>query len=502
VRISFVDGAEVLTSKLHGKPLSFNKPRGNTRPQNYINWASDEKDNIKSWIFAFKQRLLEDGILCFDDAYSLAMKAIIEWPLLKTLLGTRFRYVFVDEMQDMDKHQYDLLESLFEKDSGPLAYQRIGDRNQSIYGSVKSEDIWESAGKTILPINGSCRFSQEVSKVVQAFSITREAIQSVATHVSVKPYLLIYQDDTIEIVIDKFIQIINEKKETGQFPDNPEHPIKAIGWRKNSDDSRKIILKHYFPDFAEGALRTKVDHANLLSYLTFSGSIALQANMLGGIQKNILNGILKILRMENIATNNGRLYTSNKMLQTIKEKDSEEYDNFRLKLYRWCRELYLKKVDEVHEELKRFLPVFFEKIFGKDVLLPETVTFINATDISEEYTEIHAVGRPDNIYRKDGIEVQIATIHASKGETHSATLYLETYYQSDGGKSFESQRLKESFKGNFAPARVGKRVLESLKMAYVGMSRPTHLLCVAVHKNRIAEYVADIPNDLWDVVEV
>ena len=41
------------------------------------------------------------------------------------------------------------------------------------------------------------------------------------------------------------------------------------------------------------------------------------------------------------------------------------------------------------------------------------------------------------------MEIEIATVHAVKGETHAATLYLETFFN----KYYESERLKEQFKG-------------------------------------------------------
>jgi hypothetical protein len=34
------------------------------------------------------------------------------------------------------------------------------------------------------------------------------------------------------------------------------------------------------------------------------------------------------------------------------------------------------------------------------------------------------------------------------------------------------------------------------------MSRPTHLLCVAVHKARFDEYLNDIDNEKWEIVEL
>lgn len=39
-------------------------------------------------------------------------------------------------------------------------------------------------------------------------------------------------------------------------------------------------------------------------------------------------------------------------------------------------------------------------------------------------------------------------------------------------------------------------------MAYVGFSRATQLLCVAVHKERFDELLSSIDRDLWEVKEV
>ncbi|MFH1776874.1 MAG: hypothetical protein ABH952_04870 [Candidatus Omnitrophota bacterium] len=103
-----------------------------------------------------------------------------------------------------------------------------------------------------------------------------------------------------------------------------------------------------------------------------------------------------------------------------------------------------------------------------------------------------------NIFKCDSLAVEVGTIHSIKGETHTATLYLETYYQGD----YESNRLKEHFKGNRVKGNEGVRARESLKMAYVGLSRPTHLLCVAVHKDRIKDYISEISDDLWQKIEI
>ena len=106
----------------------------------------------------------------------------------------------------------------------------------------------------------------------------------------------------------------------------------------------------------------------------------------------------------------------------------------------------------------------------------------------------------DNIYRcpTTGIEVHVGTVHSAKGETHTATLYLESIYQGD----YESQRLKASLEGRQGKFSRDPRKdvykKQSCRMAYVGFSRPTHLLCFAVHKDRFDE--AAFRKNGWGVV--
>lgn len=73
-----------------------------------------------------------------------------------------------------------------------------------------------------------------------------------------------------------------------------------------------------------------------------------------------------------------------------------------------------------------------------------------------------------------GRKIVFDTIHAVKGETHDATLYLET----DRQGASDLNRILHCF-------GVGRRGNSNIydycrKLAYVGMSRPKKLLCVAM----------------------
>jgi DNA helicase-2/ATP-dependent DNA helicase PcrA len=137
--------------------------------------------------------------------------------------------------------------------------------------------------------------------------------------------------------------------------------------------------------------------------------------------------------------------------------------------------------------------------------LSASLTFINTdnTEIPAENAEILA---PTNHYKEDGLEIEITSVHAVKGQTHCATLYLESYFQKDGNganaKSYESQRLKDQFLGTQIQSKVGDRVKQSAKMAYVGFSRPTDLLCIAIHQDRFNALQNTLSTDIWEIKTV
>lgn len=87
-------------------------------------------------------------------------------------------------------------------------------------------------------------------------------------------------------------------------------------------------------------------------------------------------------------------------------------------------------------------------------------------------------------------------IHSIKGETHAATLYIETSYRS----KCESQRIAEQLKGiaNYDDSEIH---LQTLKMAYVGMSRPRYLLCMAISRSNFTFDCEELRR-LWDIEDV
>ena len=79
----------------------------------------------------YKEDELPQNLLEFDDLITLTLKLFKEHPDILNAYTNRFKYVSVDEYQDIDENQYELIKLLVPQDGNILA---IGDPNQAIYG--------------------------------------------------------------------------------------------------------------------------------------------------------------------------------------------------------------------------------------------------------------------------------------------------------------------------------------------------------------------------------
>lgn len=79
----------------------------------------------------YKEDELPENLLEFDELITLTLKLFREKPDILNIYKDRFKYVSVDEYQDIDEHQYELIKLLVPSDGNILA---IGDPNQAIYG--------------------------------------------------------------------------------------------------------------------------------------------------------------------------------------------------------------------------------------------------------------------------------------------------------------------------------------------------------------------------------
>ncbi|EQB3318049.1 UvrD-helicase domain-containing protein [Klebsiella variicola] len=480
---------------------------------------SDEKNLKFNGLEMLFTDTFKNGILSYRYAYLFANEFITIYPKIIDTIGNRFQYAFVDEMQDMDALQYSLLENCLH--NGKTVYQRIGDNNQAIYNTDNEESINWIGRPSTLNIQGSHRLSSPIANVVSKLSLTHAIVIGNNNQSKIKPIILCYRSQDIKKVIPKFNELYDCYLNSGQIP-KLDNPLRAsIAWVAKPREDDKLSLVHFInidslPELKSNDLNTLHNYFLVLlrkSNVTISDTCDL-----------LINSTLFLLKSYSIKDANGYFYTKKTLIEYIKKLDEKHYENLKKILYRVASKFILG--DEVYFEMsKKTIIWIFKKISEIDIhddnfFLQDAKTIITATPIIKETRT------------KRNSEHYTGTIHSVKGQTHSATLYLETYFK----KNYESFVLNEFFEGrncvdiinsikdeidkieieitklkNGYGEKTRKAKIKTLqakivlieryaKMMYVGFSRPQHLLCFAIDESRCNQLQID--TTLWDVINV
>lgn len=491
----------------------------------YFNFNTNKIENFKS-DFSLKTptnkkfiglkkaifEVLNKGIISFDYAYKLGDYYLNSNVKIKVLLQKRFSFVYIDEMQDIDTHQYNLIEKIFYDDGNSQSIlQRIGDKNQSIYNSVKVGSIWQDRDQ-VLHLSNSQRLSRPIANIVKNFALYPEHCTDIQgmNECLLKPHILLFSDSSVKNVISHFSQLVQQYKDSGElnFRQDKHLQIKVISWNtdwKDDEASRanptKLRLEDYHQVFKKNEQKPKEDYKCLKSYLHFYDK---KHTTLSMIRKNIFYALLKVLKIENISTNENRLYTISNLINYLKENLEPNYTTLNLKVYQCCLKVIRNENNQALYDLKNYIPVFISYFRENHRLSSKCSDFINNDTTGIDQTSQNHISA-SNIIEQNDLKIEITSVHSVKGQTHDATLYLESYYYEDGkgtnAKSYESQRLANQFLGNSFNLTT-ERAKQSTKMAYVGFSRATQLLCIAIHKDRFEQHLSTIDRDIWEIKDI
>lgn len=173
---------------------------------------------------------------------------------------------------------------------------------------------------------------------------------------------------------------------------------------------------------------------------------------------------------------------------------------FKSKLYSWSFSIATNNnIGKAYNDIKSFINDPFSNWLGF------TVENEASDFLGTEYECIIPQDTNKDPSTSESIPIEICSVHSVKGQTHCATMYVETsYYTYETGKKQVINALKKE-NHSLSTLQNAKRSIEAFKMMYVGFSRPTHLLCFAVLKGNLSdEQVSYFNSDdsCWSVVDL
>lgn len=443
--------------------------------------AGSEKNSAKQYNMLISDLLIKEGIIRYQDAYLYAKSAIENLQEEYTdLFSLRFQYVFIDEYQDCDNVQSQAIDLLF--DSKKCVVIKIGDPDQAIYNSERNEGVEWIPQNGCLPITTSCRYSQEIADAICKLKRNNESIVTSLGKTKIKPVLLVFDIEGINNVLREFINLLGKYEIL-----DSKGVYKAIGAIKK-EDSSGLKIGSYWSEF-DGSVK-KHSAYNYWVLLDEIIKELLKGNLykVEQLVRKLLCRVFHYAKIKNDVS--GKEFSTATIKKFI-------YDKHRNIYQQWIYDL--SKLQNIDREAIDYI-----MRYNVNELL-ETMKF-QVKDIFDclpkyFFNEVTAVSQVEK-YEKNifvdplsGCRIEFDTIHGVKGETHDATLYLETDRR---GASDLSRILPY-----YGVGKIGESPLYnySRKLAYVGMSRPKNLLCVAM-QSKTYEKSKDIFAEDWEIIDL
>lgn len=435
--------------------------------------ASAAKMAAKKFKSLVSKLLTANGLMTYEMVYDAAFGILAKHgELIRPAISRRFQYVFVDEYQDCSPAQRNLFAALF--DGMDTVIQRIGDLDQAIYNSVNSSlgADWDVSGSR-LEIAETNRYGEEIARVVSKLRTGQKEIISHRGRRNRKPVLFVYEEGKEKHVVKAFVEeIVNEGLDSkGVF--------KAVGMVSKGTGT---TILDYWDSFSDDVLPNSQD-----GWVHYRQEIVRQL-AIGRLYKvaQIVDELLVLIsRRHNIRTEANGFYTKTRVRMMVADKVDDEYREGVLRLASECA----SEPDKIEDHILALLALLCQRVFP-GVWTAEGLRLDLAMPNGSQ-----ARREPIPFSRDDGITVSISTIHKVKGENHDATLYLETEHK----RNSDLRRIMPLFAGKALPE---KEIVErSRRCAYVGMSRPRHMLCVAMKAKTYEGHESCFESD-WKVVKI
>ncbi len=426
-------------------------------------------DSYKDLSRVFRERIAR-GYFCYSEMYYFAKKCIQENSEIVNALRKRFSYVLVDEMQDTQKYQDDIINKLFCCDD--VKIQRLGDPDQAIFDNMggDSPNVTFNGNTALTPLKSTHRFSADIGAKISGLSVTGIGrLQSFKRTSHVTPHtIFLYTDATKISVLERFCELLDV-----MGIKNQASYTKAVG----GTEGQGGFISEYWPDY-DKTKSVKTPRPQLLMEAISRKWWATETDAANQYSL-LMQCVVDLLRRGGITENVGaytRHYSETSLRSHLRTTGAHE--EFKGLLTYWIMAgTPSQEIWEVQcNKLLSLLGIDAEERAVKD--------YLAYSESSGEGNEVAQTGAA-NVYRSaSGREIQVGTIHSVKGETHDATLVLETK-----NRQYDLEKLSRRLAFMESQTISGKMNQMFARQVYVAASRPRRLLCMAAHQDRIPPVV-------------
>lgn len=444
----------------------------------------------------------EQGYFCFDEMFVWANELLDRQPETAAVLRDRFPLVFIDEAQDNSEIQSALLHRIFCNGDAPSRRQRFGDSNQAIYASASQRGAHTDLfpGAAVHPMPRSYRFGQDIADHVKGLGVTPQALIGAGPpdYIDIEPKapaIFLFDDASVQSVLARYGQHLVDT-----FPPAALNRgiFTAVAGVHDLDENGRIphAMGHYMPSYDPACVRKETAPNSLAQYLARARFETAESSNSDKLVNAMAAALLAASELA--GGSHGRVARKSphrRVIELLADSDARAD-------YLALLEIILANQGDVAPatwivEAQPHVDAVVRQLSGAAVLSAEVIAFL-APPQPQVFAEGEAVTtmRTDNLFTYPFgaplVRIRLGSIHSVKGETHTATLVLDSFFHAHHLSELKPWILGEKSGGSTTnsrgkPVSEGPRILSRLKLHYVAMTRPTHLLCLAMRKDAFGE---------------
>lgn len=449
----------------------------------------DKKSSTCSYndLIRVRKEAMEKGLFFHNDFFIFDEKLLLDNPETAYIIQTRFPLVITDEMQDTQAHQDGLLQKIFSTEGAQTVVQKFGDPDQAIFYGTGGGEAAESDEDMSYKIKTSHRFHNDIAAKIKGLSYAELDLvsqrQREDEESSNKQHtIFIYDNNSIDQVLPEFAKVCRSC-----FEDTRGRIIKAVGAVGKINEG-KITIPTYERQYSKDKNPKKLKMSTFIDAVYF-----VQNQKMGDISSNyhiLMDAFLTLLYKAGTKDAQGKYFTKTRLKETLQEEG--KWNKFQMIM---THLLFMDKTIEENywEKIKKDLCVLFELNMQDNNIEAYLQYYSKSLDKKGDFDQEAST----NIFTYDGVDIELSTIHGVKGETHDATLVLETFYKAADVKQMLGYMVEPS------KERLKKNQKKFMKQLYIAVSRPKHLLCLAMHQDNIKDKQrTSLAAAGWKVVDI
>lgn len=439
---------------------------------------------------------VKEGYYRHNEMFVWAHDVLDKVPETASHIRQRFPLLFLDEVQDNSEGQSKLLHRIFIEGDAPTTRQRYGDSNQAIYGQ-SDEEIAVATDAFPIPairrdIANSFRFSGEIAGFADPLAVRPQGLIGVGgkggADTAGKQTIFLFSDATMNRVLSAYAEYLVEVFSDIELQQGDFTAVAAVH-RPGKNDHPPRCVGHYWPAYDNEIAASDPQPKTFVQYVRAGERLSQKSGESNDSVEKIAEAILRLARLSDVGFKSGnKMRKHRQVLELLADTDDarKAYEDLivtsAIERNALSEENWAGKWQAAVKEIAK-------GITGVEVESDGAKKFLEWSEGAGERDggNLNTHERHDNVFRypKDEpkVAIRVGSIHSVKGETHKATLVLESFYRAHHLKT-----LKDWLTGGKTGGADANSILQSrLRQHYVAMTRPSHLLCLSMREDALAD---------------